>query len=95
MLWTVDAHQKNKFTVQRDEFANFLKNPMSGKSYRQTRLIQYDWLESQEGKEFLGILLRRNKRRIFGLYEKMRVHFKFSFVPSFASDLSSLAADFV
>ncbi|XP_046864535.1 LOW QUALITY PROTEIN: ciliogenesis and planar polarity effector 2-like [Xenia sp. Carnegie-2017] len=32
--------------------------------------VHYDWLESQEGKEFLGILLRRNKRRIFGILEK-------------------------
>ncbi|XP_028393756.1 ciliogenesis and planar polarity effector 2-like [Dendronephthya gigantea] len=37
---------------------------------KKNRLVQYDWLESQEGKEFLGILLRRNKRRIFGLLEQ-------------------------
>ncbi|CAB4008151.1 REM2- and Rab-like small GTPase 1 [Paramuricea clavata] len=42
---------------------------MSDRS-KQTRLVQYDWLESQEGREFLGVLLRRNKRRIFGLLEQ-------------------------
>lgn len=60
---------KQNVIVQRHQrFVIFVykQNAMSDRS-KQTRLVQYDWLESQEGREFLGVLLRRNKRRIFGL----------------------------
>ena len=33
---------------------------------KRSHIVHYDWLDSQEGKEFLGVLLRRNKRRTFG-----------------------------
>ena len=29
-------------------------------------LIQYNWQESREGREFAGGILRRNRRKIFG-----------------------------
>ena len=28
--------------------------------------IQFDWHETQEGKEFFGGILRRNRRKMFG-----------------------------